>query len=70
MPPTLAGAGTYLFRISGYGFRWSRIRVIIKKKKKIKKKWCIVLLASILLCDEDVTLLFVCHPVPCRRKGG
>ena len=37
MPPTLAGAGTYLFRISGYGFRWSRIRVIIKKKKKKKK---------------------------------
>ena len=61
MPPTLAGAGTYLFRISGYGFRWS---------KKKKKKRCIVLLASILLCDEDVTLLFVCHPVPCRRKGG
>lgn len=35
-----------------------------------KKKWCIVLFASIFLCDEDVTLLFVCHPVPCRRKGG
>ena len=34
VPPTLAGAGTYLFRLSGYGFRWSRIRVIIKKKKK------------------------------------
>ena len=69
VPPTLAGAGTYLLRISGYGFRWSRIRVIIKKKI-IKKKWCIVLLASILLCDEDVTLLFLCHPVPCSRKGG
>ena len=68
MPPTLAGAGTYLFRISGYGFGWSRIRVIIKKKNE--KKNGVVLLASILLCDEDVTLLFVCHPVPCRRKGG
>ena len=31
VPPTLAEAGTYFFRISGYGFRWSRIRVIKKK---------------------------------------
>ena len=38
VPPTLAGAGTYLFRLSVYGFRWSRIRVIIKKKKKEKEK--------------------------------
>ena len=58
MPPTLAGAGTYLFRLSGYGFRWSRIRVIIKKK------WSTVLLASILLCDEDVTLALPCVCVP------
>ena len=61
VPPTLAGAGTYLFRLSGYGFRWSRIRVIIKKNKK---EWRTVLLASILLCDEDVTLALPCVCVP------
>ena len=36
-----------------------------------KKKWCTVLLASILLCDEDVTLALPCVCVaPCRCKGG
>ena len=32
--------------------------------KKKKKKWCTVLLASILLCDEDVTLALPCVGVP------
>ena len=42
VPPTLAGAGTYLFRISGYGFRWSRIRTIKKKKKKKKMVYSLI----------------------------